>query len=305
MECIVIPKLFPYGEFLRSMKLTRGKLIETLRRKNDGWTTYQVRKIAGVSIRRVNQVWSAYLQSEIVPEIGKKVGRPPRPITDEEETIIKDTFSKYKVSASTLQNLIARDYKKHLPHNHVHRIMLKLGLAKPKWKKDIRKKDWIRYERRYSLTAVHIDWYFDGITRLWVFAVIDDASRKLLALVEIDSPTTEASIKGMLEALQHGSIQQCISGHDAQFTSNNGGDSRFAAFLEVHEIKHILCRIKHPQSNGKVEKFFGLYKAKRELFNSKKEFIRWYNEVRPHRSLNFELLETPSQAFARKFRAEV
>ena len=48
MECIVIPKLFPYGEFLRSMKLTRGKLIETLRRKNDGWTTYQVRKIAGV-----------------------------------------------------------------------------------------------------------------------------------------------------------------------------------------------------------------------------------------------------------------
>ncbi|MCF7871804.1 hypothetical protein K9L97_02110, partial [Candidatus Woesearchaeota archaeon] len=45
----VIPKLFPYGELNQCMKLTRGKLMETIRRKNEGETTYQVRKIAGVS----------------------------------------------------------------------------------------------------------------------------------------------------------------------------------------------------------------------------------------------------------------
>ncbi len=45
------------------MKLTRWKLMETIRRKNDGWTTYQTRKIAGVGIRRVNQVYSAYLET--------------------------------------------------------------------------------------------------------------------------------------------------------------------------------------------------------------------------------------------------
>ncbi|HLD43139.1 MAG TPA: hypothetical protein VJB08_04090 [Candidatus Nanoarchaeia archaeon] len=33
------------------MKLTRGKLMETIRRKNDGWTTYQARKIARVRFR--------------------------------------------------------------------------------------------------------------------------------------------------------------------------------------------------------------------------------------------------------------
>jgi len=42
------------------MKLTRPKLIELIRRENDGWTTYRARKIAGISIRRVNQVWQEY-----------------------------------------------------------------------------------------------------------------------------------------------------------------------------------------------------------------------------------------------------
>src|SRR3989338_11299964 len=67
----VIPKLFPYGEFLSYMKLTKHKLIETLRKKNQGWTTYQARKIARISIRRVNQVWKEYNETGEIPEIGK------------------------------------------------------------------------------------------------------------------------------------------------------------------------------------------------------------------------------------------
>ena len=56
------------------MKLTKHKLIETLRKKNQGWTTYQARKIAGISIRRVNQVFGTYLKTENMPEIGKMMG---------------------------------------------------------------------------------------------------------------------------------------------------------------------------------------------------------------------------------------
>jgi len=33
-----------------------------------------------------------------------------------------------------------------------------------------------------------------------------------------------------------------------------------------------------------------------------RDFIYWYNDVRPHRALNFDELETPSQAFMRKMR---
>ena len=92
------------------MKLTRNKLLETLRRKNDGWTTYQARKIAGISIRRVNQVYVEYTLTGEIPQIGKKVGRPSKPITDEEIKIVKESYGKYRVSASTLRRVIDRDY---------------------------------------------------------------------------------------------------------------------------------------------------------------------------------------------------
>jgi len=287
------------------MKLTKNKLVETIGKKNKGWTTYQARKIAGISIRRVNQVYRQYLLTEQIPEIGKNNGRPKRPIEDWEVQTVKRAFEKYSVSASILMKLIERDYGNHINHNRIHRILLDLGMAKKKGKKDIRKKDWIRYERRHSLTAVHIDWYCHAPSERWVFAVIDDASRKLLALVECKSPTTEASIEGMRQAMKHGMIMQCINDHGSQFISNIGGDSKFKEFLDENGIQQILCRIKHPQSNGKVEKFFDLYQNKRSLFKNKEEFIVWYNEIRPHSSLNFEVLETPSQAFIRKMKAEV
>src|SRR3989344_8833306 len=166
----VIQKLFPYDKFLVSMKLTQGKLIETIRKKNQGWTTYQARKIAGISIRRVNQVYGQYLISGKIPEIGIKNGRPARPIEEWEIQTVKKTFEKYSVSASVLMKLIERNYGKHINHNRIHRILLELGMAKSKGKKDIIKKDWIRYERRHSLTAVHIDWYYCSRRQLWVFA---------------------------------------------------------------------------------------------------------------------------------------
>lgn len=286
------------------MKLTRTKLLETLKNKNNGWTTYQARKIAGISIRRVNQVWKEYLISGKIPEIGKKNGRPKKPIEEWETQMVKETYLKYRVSADTLEKVIRRDFQKHIPHNRIHRILLELDFAKSKIKKDIRKKNWIRYERRHSLTAAHIDWHYDGKT--WVYGVIDDASRKILALLECDNATTEKSIEGIEEALKQGQIKQCISDHGTQFTKTIAkGNCRFKEYLDSKGIKQILCRIKHPQSNGKIEKWFEIYDNHRYSFNQKEDFLYWYNEVRPHRSLDFQNLETPNQAFIRKMKSEV
>ncbi|MBS3117230.1 transposase, partial [Candidatus Woesearchaeota archaeon] len=244
----------------------------------------------GISIRRVNQVWNEYQLTNQVPDIGKENGRPQKPVEQWEIDMVRQTYQKYRVSADTLERLILRDFGKHIGHNRIHRIMLTLGFAKKKNKKDIRKKDWIRYERKHSLTAVHIDWHYNDKT--YVFAVIDDASRKLLALLECDSATTYHSIQGMELALQQGKIKQCISDHGAQFISNVEGDSKFKAFLNAKSIKQILCRVKHPQSNGKVERWFECYDYHRSAFATKEEFVQWYNEIRPHRALNFEMLET-------------
>jgi putative transposase len=284
------------------VKFTKKTLIETLKAKNDGKSSYQSRKIARVSARRVDELWKEYLTTGEIPELGKGVGRPVKPIEQWEKELVKKSYEQYRVSASTLNRLIERDTKHHFSHYRVHAILLELGYAEKKEKPDIRKKKWIRYERMHSLTAVHIDWHYDG--KVWVFAVIDDASRKVLATIECNSPTTKASIEGMEIALKHGHILQCISDRGSQFMNNMDGYSQFQGFLKLQGIQHIKCKIKHPQSNGKIEKWWSCYDSHRKAFDSLEAFLKWYNEVRPHRSLNFDVLETPEQAFIRKRRKD-
>ena len=283
------------------MKLTRPKLIEIFRKLNNGKTVYQARKVADVSVRRIYQMKDAFDKTGDIPKIGNNNGRPLRPFEEWEILIIKETYEKYRVSADTLERLIDRDCEKHIGHNRIHKILTYLGYAKKKNYKDVRKKKWKRYERRHSLTAVHIDWhYFKGT---WVFGVEDDASRKLLAMIEADKESTDNSIVGMEIALKQGQIKQCISDHGSTFTSNFiDAKSRFREYLLSKGIKPILCRIRHPRSNGKIEKWFQAYDRHRHAYKTTEEFMFWYNDLKPHKALNFDVLETPSQAFIRKLR---
>lgn len=229
-----------------------------------------------------------------IPELGKCAGRPKKPVVEAHIQLVKQTYEKYRVCASRLEKHIEKDFKLHIPHNSIHAIMVELGLAKLKGKKDVRKKKWVRYERRHSLTAIHLDWVYHPELKLYALPVIDDASRKLLALVETTSATTDASIDAIRDALKHGEIKQCITDHGTQFCAGEDEKARFPAFLKQHGIKPILCRIKHPQSNGKSEKFGHLYKVHRNAFQTKEDFMHWYNEVRPHMSLDEQ---TPEKVY--------
>ena len=300
MNCS-IPKLFHKADLVSPMKLTKSKLTNTLKKLADGKSVYEARKVAGISVRRVYQVKEAFEKTGEMPDIGKLAGRPRKPFEEWEIQAVKNIYEKHRASADTLERLMDRDGQRHIGHNRIHQILVFLGYAKKKDKRDIRKKKWKRYERRHSLTAVHIDWhYFKGI---WVFCVIDDASRKLLSVIESKNESTDNSILGMQEALKHGQIKQCISDHGSTFTSNFvDAKSRFRDYLKSKGIKPILCRIRHPRSNGKVERLFQTYDNHRRAFRTKEEFMYWYNDLKPHRALNFDELETPSQAFIRKLK---
>jgi putative transposase len=60
------------------------------------------------------------------------------------------------------------------------------------------------------------------------------------------------------------SIEQVLTDRGTQFYANkrdkNGNaDCRFEKFLEKNKIKHIKARVKHPQTNGKMEKWNDTY----------------------------------------------
>ena len=294
LKACVIRKLVHNDKINQVMKFTKKDLIEALKILEDGGSKYKASKILGISVERTYQIWKQYLKTGEIPKIGKNIGRPKKEIPKKYKSVIKEAYEKYNICASRLYKLIEKDYKIKIPVYTIHKVMLGLGFAKPNGRKDVRKKKWIRYERRHSLTAVHLDWGYNEKREQWFLPVIDDSSRKLLALIECESPTTDASIDAMKEALKNGEIQQVITDRGTQFWKGENDKSRFPTFLEKHGIKHIPTKIKHPQSNGKAEKFIHLYKIHRDKFRTKQEFIKWYNEIRPHMSLDEK---TPEQAY--------
>ena len=80
---------------------------------------------------------------------------------------------------------------------------------------------------------------------------------------------------------------------------NGYWNSEFLQYLGSKGIHPILARVKHPQTNGKIEKWFDSYERFRYEYSSLDEFIVWYNN-RPHGSLDFENLESPELAFWRR-----
>ncbi len=104
------------------------------------------------------------------------------------------------------------------------------------------------------------------------------------------------------------SQNQYLPDRGTQFYASAGekkakGKSKFEKFLEESRIKHIVARVNHPQTNGKIERFYGTLEDKARHFESLDEFVERYN-CKADMSLNLEELETPYHAFLRKLPPE-
>ncbi|MFH1126504.1 MAG: DDE-type integrase/transposase/recombinase [archaeon] len=292
-------------------KLNKKKIRWIIKQKAEGTLTN--REIAfpeKISVRRINQIYAEYKRTGIMPAL-RKQGRKPKPLSEEHKKIVDEAHKEYKVGPLGLEKVIQRWYKLHIPHNTIYKYMLIYGkvIENPKKKKQ---RKWVRYERPHSLALVHTDWCEHNGTHM--IAYIDDASRVLSSCMEFDNETTETSIIALDKAIEfaspYGGILQLMSDHGTQFTAskkdkNDEAEHRFEQYLASKGIEPVHARVKHPQSNGKAEKFVDTYKKNRDKFDTLDAFVSWYNNKRPHMSLNFNKAETPSEAFIRKMRSEV
>lgn len=99
-----------------------------------------------------------------------------------------------------------------------------MGFSHENKNKKKRRKDWIRYERKHSLTAIHLDWHTSKINRKEVSAALDDSSRYTLTGDEFDAATGKNSI-GIVEAVlnEYGGIrkiEQVITDRGSQYYAN-------------------------------------------------------------------------------------
>jgi len=82
---------------------------------------------------------------------------------------------------------------------------------------------------------------------------------------------------------------QILTDNGVQFTPTKSEIGPFTKWCEERGIKHILGRVHHPQTNGKIERWFGTYKTEfDERFETLEEFLTFYNEIRIHQSLKYK-----------------
>jgi len=294
------------------MKLNRRKIHWIIRQKQEGASSREIGNEIDITCRRIEQIWKYFKDYGCEPIIGENVGRPCKPYDENEAQIIKEAHLRFGFGARMLEVILKKMYDISIPHNRIHMYLLSQGLSVQDPKKQKRRK-WVRYERKHSMSAGHIDWHENAKTGMKVCVILDDASRKILAGGEFQTINTENSILIVDQMVWNYwwlcPMRELIMDHGSEFggirvLENGNSNSRFKNYLEELGIKPIMARVKHPQTNGKLEKWFDTYRRFRQNFDLLREFIEWYND-RPHGSLDFDKLETPNQAFMRKMSQEV
>ena len=293
------------GNRNKVVKLTDRKINYIIRAKTNNISTKRIALEMKLSESTVKRVWMYWIKNRKPLPI-KKFGRKSQELDEGTVALILETHKTQNLGARRLVKIIEFEQGIHISHNKIHKVLLEHGLANENKKRKKRRKAWIRYEREHSLTAVHLDWHTSKVNGKEVCVVLDDSSRCVLAGDEFEAATTENSIKLMKDVLRNfgniRKVEQVITDHGSQFYANkkdkNGrSNSKFLTFLTENKIKHIKARVKHPQTNGKIEKWYDTYEKHRIKFENFDKFLNWYNSVRYHESLDSDhYLLTPNEA---------
>ncbi|MBU1604299.1 MAG: DDE-type integrase/transposase/recombinase [Nanoarchaeota archaeon] len=183
----------------------------------------------------------------------------------------------------------------------IQRILDEEGLTEPCLKRRGQRK-YVRYEWPISNYMWHCDW--SQYKRKWYCAFIDDRSRKIMADGKFNNATTENSLFVLYQAILTNEVCPVIilSDKGSQFYANKydktgkKGMSEFEKEVEMLGIDFWTSRRNHPQTNGKMEKWFDTMKKrfKKHPDENLQDFVKWYNEKRIHHALDYK---TPEEVY--------
>jgi len=187
-------------------------------------------------------------------------------------------------------------------HNKINQVIQYEGLTRKKLGKKC-KLSYVSYEVENINDQWHIDWSIDPLSKKYLPAIIDDKSRFIVYAGLFDRSTGENSAIGLQNAIDiYGTPKEIVSDNGSHFKKVKSIKTPCEPVKQVEEkygIKHIFIRAYHPQSNGKIERWFGSYKGEFPKMNHPdvKDLITWvkyYNFERLHQSLDYE---TPAYVY--------
>ena len=260
-------------------------------------------------IRKYYERWmkSGKDRSSLLPQKrGPKVGKHKILSKEEERTIMK-IHRRLGANEFEIFQLLKNNFKTHPSVSTIYRTFKRYPLNKA------RKEKIKRYVKRYPGELLHADTYYlakslmQDRKRYYLFGIIDDCTR--LAYVEVIRAINAANVtKAFFHSVQyflaHGfKPESVMTDNGVEFTAYTSQKAKkthfFETMINIVGIDHIYTRAYHPQSNGKIERFWRIllnecivhlnFGQTVDTFTDElNNFIYHYNYERRHGALDYK-----------------
>ena len=241
-------------------------------------------------------------------EDGLKTSKPGRlfePLSPKFYNLLIQEWKKYKCGARKLYAVMKKKGFS-VSLRKISQVLVKEGFQKPTPKRKKPRK-YKRYEWPIPNYMWHTDWHVIKAKRLKgenIIVYIDDCSRKIIGY-GLGPMTTRNSLFTLYDAIAENLVMPFALNSDrgAQFIANKfdkkgKANHEFQEALEELGILFIPSKRRHPQTNGKNEKFFDILdKEFDDRFETIDQFIDYYNNVRPSEALDYM---TPNEAYKKR-----
>ena len=230
----------------------------------------------------------------------KKVGRPSQRINRNFEARVVSLGKETDYRSQKLYFVLSKQGF-NVAQRQIQKILDENKLTEPCVKRRGQRK-YVRYQWPISNYMWHCDW--SQSDDKWYLSFIDDRSRRIMASGEFSNATEENTIFLLYQAILTNEVCPVVvlSDKGTQFYNAKRTKkgvltpSLFEQELTALGIEFWTSRRNHPQTNGKMEKWFDTFKKRKKKHPDEtlQEFVKWYNEVRIHHALEYK---TPEEAY--------
>ena len=213
----------------------------------------------------------------------------------------KPNIVHYKLTAQAREEILemrkrtgwgARKIEMLLPHlglsfYTINRVFKEQGLTRKDGNRGQRAK-YVRFQRKHANSLWHIDDSEFGEEGK-IIAIIDDCSRYCIGILQVNTVGTNIVIKFLDELIKKFGVPKQIISDNGSPYGLKSKHSKFDRWCKKRGIEHIRTRVKRPQTNGKIERLFGIIARELRFCNNDLEQFRYrYNHFRPHESLKMK-----------------
>ncbi len=267
-----------------------------------------VNKVALAQKVTRKSIWEIKLKHKKYGEDGLKDHKPGKlfePLSSRFYDLVVREWKKQRCGARKLHAIFKKKGFK-VSRRKIEQVLVKEGFQKPVPKRK-KPRGYKRYEWPIPNYMWHTDWHVIKAKMLKgenLIVYLDDCSRKVMGHCT-GNPTTKNSLFALYSAIAKNLVTPFSLNSDrgtqfipSKFNKKGKAMHEFQEALNELGVIFIPSKRRHPQTNGKLERFFGILDREfDERFKDLGEFIEWYNDERASEAVDYM---TPNEAYKKR-----